>query len=75
MLQQVSIKEGLIQSSLKLIRDFLSLCYWGLDQTLASEMVPVSHTDVLMQSLPAEKTENFLCYHQLCPPVSMRNFN
>lgn len=75
MLQQVPIKEGLIQSALKVIRDFLLLCCWGLDQTLASETVPVSHTDVLMQSLPAEETGIFLCHHQLYPLVSKRNCN
>lgn len=75
MLQQVPIKEGLIQSALKLIRDFLSLCCWGLDQISASEMVTVSHTDVLMQSLPVEDTGIFLCHHQLYPPVSKGNCN
>lgn len=75
MLQQVPIKEGLIQSTLKLIRDFLSLCCWGLDQTSVSEMVPVTHTGVLMQSLPAEDTGIFLCHHQLYPPISKGNCN
>lgn len=53
-LQQVPIKEGLIQSALKLIRDFLSLGCWGLDQTSVSEMVSVTRADILMQSLLQE---------------------
>lgn len=49
-LQQVPIKEGLIQSALKLIRDFfLSLCCWGSDQTSVSEMASATRVDILRQ--------------------------
>ena len=50
-LQQVPIKEGLIQRALKLRRDFLYLCCWGLDQTSVTEMVSATRADILMQSL------------------------
>lgn len=50
-LQQVPIRDGLIQSALKSIRDFLSPCFWGLDPTSMSEMASAACADILMQSL------------------------
>lgn len=63
-LQQVPIKEGLIQGSLKLTRDFLFLCCWGLDQTSVSEMVSATYAGILKQSLLQE------CWESSCAIIS-----
>jgi len=50
MLQQVPIRDGLIQSALKSIRDFLSPFFWGLDLTSVSEMASAARAGILMLS-------------------------